>query len=265
MKKKIASLLFSVFIVLLTAQGLINVINDEYTPTKKSLDGIKIIDSLSNGNVDTILQSIMKIEEKYKQEQNAQKLREEIEKQKELLQKGEISYRQIFSNVYFAGDSLMNGLEVYGILNPNHLVTKVSASLSHLEENFDLITSMRPPVLILHYGLNMLGTQQAHVDSFIRQYNKDITELKKRLPNTRIIVSLIFPVDTSRATAARFKYIGKYNEGLMKMCKEQNIEYLDSAKIVNAHKDCYSKDGIHMSKQFYTNWLIYIMETKEFV
>ena len=76
----------------------------------------------------------------------------------EKLDKGEVTYRSLFSDVCIVGDSLMNGLEAYDILNSNNLITKVSASLYHLSDNKGRLIRMSPRVVILHYGLTMLET-----------------------------------------------------------------------------------------------------------
>lgn len=176
------------------------------------------------------------------------------------LDQGKISYRRLFSKVYIAGDSLMEGLEAYDILNSKHIIAQVSASLHHLEENFDKIVAIRPPILILHYGLNMISTDEAHANSFIRQYKGIIEKLKTALPDSRIVVSLIFPVDTTVATAPRFKGIRNYNSKLKAMCAEMGIEYLDSAPAFAGRSEYYGSDGIHLSASFYRKyWLKYVI------
>ncbi len=180
------------------------------------------------------------------------------------LDKGKTTYRKVFRDVYIVGDSLMNGLEAYDILNSSHLVTQVSASLYHLDENMDKIIAMNPPVLIIHYGINMISTSQAQRDNFINFYTKLIKELKKSLPSTRIIISGIFPVDRSVARAARFGEVDTYNKALKAMCKKLKVEYLDSSPVLKAHKECYGGDGIHLSKTFYEKyWLRHIVKEKE--
>ncbi len=185
-----------------------------------------------------------------------------------LLDAGKLTYRKAMKNVYIAGDSLMEGLEVYDILNSNHIFAQVSASLSHLEENFNKIVSIRPPVLILHYGLNMIAADDAHAQSFIRKYTSLIKALQKALPDTRIVVSLLFPVDRKVASAKRFGAISKYNKLLKKMCAELKIEALDSkaafyedGKFTTRY---YGADGIHLSASFYRNvWLRHVVRTLE--
>ncbi len=190
----------------------------------------------------------------------------EIKKALSRLEKGKTTYKKLFSNVCIAGDSLMNGLEVYDVLNSNKLVTQVSARLEHLSQNTEKIVSMNPPVLILHYGINLIGVSGQEKTNFISAYSECITVLKKELPDTRIIVSGLFPVDRSIASAARFGKIGEYNKALSVMCKKLDVEFLDSTPVLKAHPECYGADGIHLSKTFYEKyWLKFIVKEKGIV
>ena len=174
---------------------------------------------------------------------------------------GKPTYRKIFQDVYIVGDSLMNGLEAYNILNSNHLITQVSASLYHLDANVNKIIRMNPPVLILHYGVNMISTQQKHLNNYISMYTSLIRKLQASLTDTRIIISGIFPVNRNIARAARFGMIDTYNKNLIAMCNQLGIEYMDSSSVLRAHPECYGGDGIHLSKAFYDKyWLRFIIK-----
>lgn len=176
------------------------------------------------------------------------------------LDEGKTTYRKIFKDVYIVGDSLMNGLECYNILNSNRLITQVSASLYHLSGNIDKIIKASPDTLILHYGVNMISTKGSQLNNFISMYTRLIKQIQKGSPDTRIIISGLFPVDRSIAKAARFSKIGTYNNALKNMCKELKIEYLESAPVLKAHPECYGGDGIHLSKAFYEKyWLRHII------
>lgn len=224
--------------------------------------GVSVMDELAAVSVDSAQAQIDKVIKKRIADTDSAEVQEAVEKSIKQIKSGKKTYRQVFSNVYFMGDSLMDGLRVYGVLNPSRLITQVSASFSHLEQNMDKIIGSHPPVLILHYGLNMISTSDALLDSFIARYTKDIQKLQKALPQTRIIISLLFPIDTSKATAPRFKAVSKYNTAMIKMCKKLSVEYLDSSEVVKENKQYNAKDGIHYAKPFYGNWLAFIMKNK---
>lgn len=182
------------------------------------------------------------------------------------LKSGKTTYRKVLKDVYIVGDSLMDGLEAYNILNSNHLITQVSASLYHLDGNVDKIVKINPPVLILHYGINMIATGETYRGNFIRMYTRIIKQLKKSLPDTRIVISGLFPVDRSIAKAERFSQVSAYNKALKAMCKDLDVEFLDSSSVLKAHPECYGGDGIHLSKTFYEKyWLRFIIKELEIV
>jgi lysophospholipase L1-like esterase len=162
------------------------------------------------------------------------------------------------------GDSLMNELEIYDILNSNNLITQVSASLYHLNDNVGKISAMNPEILILHYGLNHVENVSNQPARFIKLYTDIVAEINERLPDTRIIVSGIFPVDNEKARAKRFGRINDYNEAIIEMCSQLGVEYLDNTDAFLNAKEYYAGDGIHLSREFYEKcWLRHIVAEKE--
>lgn len=224
-------------------------------------DAVQFLGSLSAFDVGKAQSAVIAAEKK---RQDPTGNRQKIQKILKNLKSGKTTYRKVFKDVYIVGDSLMNGLEAYDILNSNHLITQVSASLYHLSDNIEKIVEIKPPVLIIHYGINMISTDKTLQSNYIRFYTKLIKQLKKELPGTRIIISGIFPVNREIATAKRFSQIGVYNKALKKMCNTLKVEYLNSNPVFKAHPECYGSDGIHLSKNFYEKyWLRYIIQEME--
>ena len=135
-------------------------------PKNIDLDaGRALLQSYDDVNVDTVQQKVAQVEqqrlEKLAQESRALKTQEIIN----LIQAGKLTYRKALADLYIAGDSLMAGLDVYGILNASHIFAEVSASLSHLEKNLPAIAAKNPPILLLHYGLVVAcAGQECHTD-----------------------------------------------------------------------------------------------------
>ena len=46
----------------------------------------------------------------------------------------------------------------------------------------------------------------------------------------------------------------------MKLCKEMNIVYIDTTKLIDFSKDVYEKDGIHPLYPYYPVWLTHMLE-----
>lgn len=221
-----------------------------------------IIESLESRDVKKQQKQIDKIKKEMQKESEAQQAAENLQQAIEELDSGKLSFIKAFRNVYIAGDSLVHGLKEYGIINSSHLITQVSASLYHLESNYSKIVGLNPPVLILHYGLNMAEDSQSRRDAFINQYSKIINRFKKDLPDTRIIISQIFPLKKGADTSVTNDSIKKYNKEIAKMCKRLGVETLDSTPVFKM-EDHYAYDGIHQSAAFYRLWLKFIMTDKE--
>lgn len=223
-----------------------------------------LLSELSEGKVEVARKNISAVQKELSDKQAESQRQAEKKDILDKLDKGELSYRNLFKNVYIMGDSLMNGLEVYNVLNSNNLITQVSASLYHLSDNTSKIVRMNPEILILHYGLNHVENVSVQPGRFISLYTKILTKIKDKLPDTRIIVSGIFPVDTDKARAKRYERIDDYNEAIKEMCNQLGVEYLDNTPAFSNAKEYYAGDGIHLSGDFYEKcWLRHIVAEKE--
>ena len=263
MKKKIISLFLVLAVFVCMIGNFTDFRENTYRAKSSTEEGIEYLDKLSLQSVDKALKDIKRVQDEYNSKIQTEEIKRRVKESLKDIKKGKKTYKKVFRNVVFAGDSLMAGLEAYDILNKKKIVSQVSASLYHLDENLNKIIKKNPKVLILHYGINMLATENMYLNNYINMYTRLIKKLKKELPDTRIIVSLIFPVDRSVAKAERFGRIPKYNKALVKMCRELKVEYLDSSSVLKAHKECYGSDGIHQLRPFYEkHWLRFIMEEK---
>ena len=255
-------LLIAVLIAVLSVYPIFNIMGISQNAVKQAetdlSKGSEVINSLSGYDV----------KEAQKNVSTAEKIRndrfgnyQKVESILSGLDNGTTTYRKVFKNVCIVGDSLMDGLEAYDILNPNNLITQVSASLYHLSGNIKRIIRMNPPVLVLHYGVNMISAEKRHLNNYLNMYTDIITQFKAALPDTRIIISGIFPVDRDIARAKRFGMIDEYNSNLRAMCEKLGVEYMDSSSVLKAHPECYGSDGIHLSKAFYEKyWLRFIIK-----
>lgn len=273
-KKSIISAVIIVLMLIYPAANALEIYSSARNSSVKTETDAEILFSLSQGKVENVRQNISQVRnqlDSLKQENQQDEQSDSNEKQKsqteiilEQLDNGEITYRNLFKDVCIAGDSLMNGLENYNILNNNNLITQVSASLYHLNDNIGKIADMNPEIIILHYGLNNLENGSYQPAKFIKFYTEIITELKERLPSTRIIVSSIFPVDSTKARASRFKRIDDYNKALEEMCEQLSVEFLDNSTAFADAEGYYASDGIHLSRAFYEDyWLRSIVSEKE--
>lgn len=259
LKKSVLILILAVILTVYPVRNFITLANTDNIETTGENTAEEYLKELSDYDVEEAQSNVKKANTQryYTSTPTSVEVKAVLKK----LNQGKTTYRKIFRDVYIVGDSLMNGLEAYDILNSNRLITQVSASLYHLSDNVKKIVKNAPPVLILHYGVNMISTDKNQLNNFISLYTKLIKQIQKGSPDTRIIVSGIFPVDSEVATAKRFTKIVTYNKSLKNMCSELKIEFLDSSSVLKAHPECYGSDGIHLSKAFYEKyWLKFIIE-----
>lgn len=258
MKKSVLVLILAVIITIYPVRNFITLANTESSETIEHNDAREYLQELYDYDIKKAQSNVKKASNL--RNDNGMPTSIEIKNVLKKLDEGKTTYRKVFKDVYIVGDSLMNGLECYNILNSNRLITQVSASLYHLSGNIKKIIKASPDTVILHYGVNMISTKGSQLNNFISMYTRLIKQIQKGSPDTRIIISGLFPVDRSVAKAARFSKIDTYNNALRKMCKELNIEYLDSSSVLKAHPECYGGDGIHLSKAFYEKyWLRHII------
>ncbi len=264
MKKTIIMLIVCALLVAYPLSNFSAVIGENYTSQADTAEGVSYIEKMAQLEVSEAEKLVNQAEEirNYIPKSNSEKVAELLYK----LDKGKTTYKKALKNVYFMGDSLINGLESFGILSEKKVYSKVSASLYHLEDNYKKVIKKEPEVIVLHYGLNSLGYTDEALDGYIALYGKCIKKIKKKLPDTRIIVSSIFPVDRKVAKNKVFGRIKAYNKAMKQMCKKLDVDYLNNNPLFKEIDKCYGRDGIHLPEYFYRDyWLKYLIEEMEIV
>ncbi len=264
LKKAIILLIVCVLLVSYPVSNFYAVISENYKEQADTAEGISYIEKMDKADVAKAEELVKEAEEirNYIPKSSSERVAEILYK----LDKGKTTYKKVFKDVYFMGDSLINGLESYEILNEKKIYSKVSASLYHLKDNYKKVIKKEPKVIVLHYGLNALGYTEEALDGYVKMYSKYIKKMKKKLPETRIIVSSIFPVDRKVAKDKLFGRIKAYNKAMKKMCKELEVDYLNNNPLFKEIDYCYGRDGIHLPEFFYRDyWLKYLIEEMEIV
>lgn len=190
-------------------------------------------------------------QQKAKADELKKQMKNNVELIKQQVSEGKTSYRQMLSGTVIAGDSLMHSLYEYDILDKSLLVTKVSANLNHLRNNIDTIVQLNPKILVLHYGLNNMSTNDKEIDNYINVYTSLIKQLKEKLPNTQIVISSVFEVSEEKAIG-RFSNVAHFNDRMRKMAKDCGCVFLDNKELLKSDKSYYETDGMHLKKKFYT-------------
>ena len=168
------------------------------------------------------------------------------------------SYRTVFGNAAFVGDSVMTGFDVYmGLPNNVNVFAKVGAFMDkHLPAVIDSVIARYPKYVFIRYGINEMGTTTVEADAFASRYKGYIQKLKNGLPDAKIVVLGISPVgNVAVAKENRFGMVSEYNTRIKAFCQEIGVAYYENSELFISNASLYSKDGIHFSKELYQKWV----------
>lgn len=190
---------------------------------------------------------------------------EEAQQKVDMLNNGTLSFADAFSNMSFTGDSQIKALATNGIISMDYIVAENGESYDYFNANMDRVLAQAAgkDAVIVHYGINTLSTSAEDRTARINQYKELLLRVKNTYPDTRVIVSGVFPVCyTIFATQERFEYINDYDFQLCEMCMEIGVEYLSDNAYMMEHQELFGSDGLHLTKEFYTDyWLKNIVTT----
>ncbi len=207
-------------------------------------EGIKIIETNEKKDVASIETKIERVEAKEREA---------------AYKAGEISLKQMYASTVVMGDSITEGFTAYDVLNANSVVSKIGASLTDLDDQCESLKEINPQNVFISYGMNDVINTAGDKDTFIEEYKALIKKIQKDLPDTKIFINSIFPVQ-ERAIAEKpaLANIAAYNEALQKMCDELQIAYVDNTELVK--DEYYDEDGIHFVSAFYPIWADHMLE-----
>ena len=163
------------------------------------------------------------------------------------------NFNAAYKDILLAGDSLIEAIDTYDILDSDQVYGVVGGSTIYLEDNLNDIVKRHPKYLVLHYGGNELGPK-SYTDIFIPRYKRCIKKLQKKLPNTKIYVDSIFPFEKQALKSSKYgKNIPHFNKCMKEMAKELGVHFIDFTPEFKSYKrNYYDADGIHPIKDFYT-------------
>lgn len=192
---------------------------------------------------------------------------EQVEKQIEELNRRDRSSGSNLSDVhawYMAkmsesvviGDSLTEGLSVYGWLSEGQVFSEIGASVISSGEMFSKAAKLYPKHAFFAFGMNDMGNFSGKADDFIKEYGALIDSFRKESPKTQILVcSISMPNEDAISGNKSLGYYADFNKAIAAMCKQKKIKFLDSTYILKEHPELYAEDGIHVTSEYYPKWL----------
>lgn len=184
---------------------------------------------------------------------------EEVERKRkaELIEKGDMN--AIFASAMIMGDSHMEGVSTYGLLDASRVAAVKGRSLANCSEDIQKVINMSPSVIFMNYGMNDAMNYGSNVDSFINKYKSVITSLQQALPSSKIVICSIFPAKSDVfGRKPALANIPKYNQELEKMCKDMKLTFIDTTSLMT--DEVYEPDHIHTNAAFHKTWLGYVAD-----
>lgn len=167
-----------------------------------------------------------------------------------------IIYRRLFQTSVILGDSLTEGLTVYGWLPNSVVFSKVGGSIVYGDDLFKKAAKTKPEYAFFAYGMNDMGNYSGNDKNFVKKYNSLLKKFKKISPDTMILVnSISTPTKEARKSNKSIRNYKKFNKALKKMCKDNHYIFIDIADILPNNKDLYAGDGIHAAPDYYPIWM----------
>lgn len=230
--------------VVLLALGLLVVVIRLMNPRVDTKDGIKRLQQMEQIEVTEVDRQIQELEEAERAADEEWANRPANEK---------------FANALVIGDSITQGLYEYGVLDQSHVQADRGAGVcgsgselagTHIEKAIEL----QPQILFLAYGMNDIKGANADAEVFAEAYKGVIDRLREALPETKIYVNSVLPVQQHVIDEnAGYGSIPQYNEQLKKLCEEEQITFIENGDLVK--EEYYSDDGIHVAPEYYTGWV----------
>lgn len=176
-----------------------------------------------------------------------------------------INYSELFKNDLFIGDSITEGLSFYDFLNEKNVSSKLGLTVPQTIKAVSNIKKSNPKRIFLLLGINDLtNNRDINISKgrFISSYTKLVKELKKDLPNSKIYLQSILPLNPKvpqKQSAFSNTNIDKFNLAIKEVATKENVPYINIASVLkNVDPSIYQPDGMHFKSKFYELWLNFL-------
>ena len=173
-------------------------------------------------------------------------------------------YMSKFKGSIVVGDSVTEGLSVYGWLSEDQVFSKIGASVMMGDELFATAAGTYPSTAFFAFGMNDMGNYRGDEKAFVKKYGERLKAFHKASPKTKICVcGISAPTDAAMEKNKSISYYKKFNSAIKKMCAKNKYVYIPTADILQKHPELYAGDGIHAQATYYPYWLDRMIEEAE--
>lgn len=169
------------------------------------------------------------------------------------------------NKITFLGDSIVDRCNLKALFNADIVNEGVSGNTTaDILNRLDEVINLKPSTLFLHFGVNDLRqvkgqTNEVNIDNSIKNYSEIIDTIKSKLPNTKIYIENVLPVDNNiiaeKAKTDNIynfyidnKDIDVFNTKLEQLALKNNITYI---KHLTFNPNTETVDGIHPNIEGY--------------
>lgn len=167
-----------------------------------------------------------------------------------------------FENAIILGDSIAKQLVVNKILPTNKVLFQQKASVSTIQEEILSIIEKQPEVVFLEIGFYDLTNYKGDNATFITEYKKRITQLTAGLPNAKICINNILPVQQVAINQQPYNAnYNHFNREIKAMCSTLGLIYIDNDPIIRKMSYSFEINGIHPTNEYYMQWAKHMADT----
>lgn len=172
-----------------------------------------------------------------------------------------------FKEAVIFGDFTAQGVYEQEVLGESYVFAREAACVHDPEgtgvaEKLDEAAKKNPRVIFLLLGVNDASLEEGSPSAFEEDYRAFLDQVKEKLPDTRIYVNSILPVQQQAIDEAQgLSDIPEYNARLQQVCREVGVAYVDNSDLVT--EECYKDDGKRMRQRYYTAWIKRAAEVAE--
>lgn len=239
-------------VIILFIAGAIVVGVRSLNPRPDTTEGVKRLNDESKTSVETVQTEIAALDEA---EASAQE------------EKSKRSNKEIFKSTLIIGDVTAQKLYNNSVLSESYVLASDTAAVNDLQttgvsDSIESAVSKNPSVIFLEIGRNDAANGTQTADTFEENYRNLLTQVKEQLPDVKIYVNSIFPVQqTALAETPGYADIPEYNKRLKALCLELNVAYVDNDTYLK--DDYYQEDGVSLKKSFYKAWVQYMIQAAD--
>ncbi|MEC2260777.1 GDSL-type esterase/lipase family protein [Bacillus thuringiensis] len=170
------------------------------------------------------------------------------------------AYKTIFKNSLFFGDSMIEAISHYEILDEENVLGSAGGATMFALDEVENVVKRKPEHIFMNFGSNDLllpmDLEGKPIENPIKfstdNYSKLIQKIKEKLPNVKIHLLSVTPVtDEGLQKEPRYKNINEYNVKLKELAKAENVEYIDLSSIFENNKNLHDQDGVHFKVDYY--------------